>query len=116
LGLRLEKAAAESRNMMFYAFAIADRSVPTSARQTQELIRQLTVAMESGKNVAIHCRQGLGRSPLIAIGALMLAGIDSKLAIHRVSAARGLPVPETKEQREWIEKALAEELLLARPK
>jgi hypothetical protein len=58
----------------------------------------------------------LGRSPLIAIGALMLAGINSRSAINRVSAARGLPVPETKEQREWIEKALAEELLLARPK
>jgi protein-tyrosine phosphatase len=55
-----------------------------------------------GKGVAIHCRQGIGRSALLAACLLILAGIDSATALKRVSVARGCPVPETPEQREWV--------------
>jgi hypothetical protein len=33
---------------------------------------------------------------------LILAGIPSEAVFERLSAARGCPVPETPEQRQWI--------------
>jgi protein-tyrosine phosphatase len=50
----------------------------------------------------VHCRQGIGRSGLIAIGALMSSGFATEEAIRAVSLARGLPIPETPAQHEWL--------------
>ncbi|MFQ5858481.1 MAG: hypothetical protein ACE5LU_23020 [Anaerolineae bacterium] len=65
-------------------------------------MRQLDDALAEGKHVAVHCRQGIGRSTLIAACLLVLAGVDPETAFQRVSAARGCAVPETSEQREWV--------------
>ena len=56
-----------------------------------------------GKNVAVHCRQGIGRSGLIAAGLLTTSGIPPDEAIQIVSTARRLAVPETMDQRLWVE-------------
>lgn len=53
--------------------------------------------------MAIHCRQGIGRAGLIASALLIGQGLGSKESIERVSAARNVPVPETAEQKLWIE-------------
>lgn len=58
--------------------------------------------MDTGKTVAIHCRQGIGRSGMIATGLMVLAGIDPFVAFGTVSAARGFEVPETPAQRDWV--------------
>jgi len=52
--------------------------------------------------VALHCRQSIGRSALVAIAILASSGLDPERAIEIVSSARGLAVPETGEQRKWI--------------
>ena len=44
---------------------------------------------------------------MIAARLLTLVGLDPDTAVERVSAARGVAVPETKAQREWIASALA---------
>jgi protein-tyrosine phosphatase len=54
-------------------------------------------------NLVIHCRQGIGRSGLAAC-LLAKTGLSPGAAIEMVSAARGVPVPETKEQRAWIDR------------
>jgi len=46
--------------------------------------------------------QGIGRSGLLAIGILSVLGVSTADAIRKVSLARGVPVPETTEQLEWI--------------
>jgi hypothetical protein len=51
--------------------------------------------------IAVHCRQGLGRSPMLAAGLLVLAGMAGEDAWEQVEAARGVTVPETAEQRAW---------------
>jgi protein-tyrosine phosphatase len=64
-------------------------------------------ALENGKNVAVHCRQGIGRSGLFAAGVLAGSLLDPEQAFEIVSSARGLPVPETPEQRSWIQRLSA---------
>jgi protein-tyrosine phosphatase len=51
----------------------------------------------------VHCRQGIGRTGLIAACLLVAQGAAPDAAVHNLSAARGLPVPETAEQRRWID-------------
>ena len=67
------------------------------------LIADIAASLEEGKNVAVHCRQGIGRSGLIAVGVLAHSGISCERAIQVVSSARGLAVPETAEQLSWLQ-------------
>ena len=55
----------------------------------------------------VHCRQGLGRSALLAACVLVVGGVDVPTAIDRLTKARGCAVPETAEQREWIERRVS---------
>jgi protein-tyrosine phosphatase len=97
-----EAKAAAANSIRFISFPIPDRGVPASAPSAASLIAAISDALDCGNNVAVHCRQGLGRSGLIAAGVLTSAGIDPDRAIEVVSAARGQTVPETPAQRSWI--------------
>jgi len=61
-------------------------------------------ALGEGSNVAVHCRQGIGRSGLIAAGILANSGVQPEQAIKIVSDARGLTIPETTDQRLWVQR------------
>ncbi len=102
LGLASEGEAAAQNGIRFLSFPTADRGVPGSMLEVQALLREVTGELEAGRSVAVHCRQGIGRSGLIAIGALIVSGVDLDEAIETVSAARGLPVPETESQLQWL--------------
>jgi hypothetical protein len=104
LDLTNEAALCQAVGIEYVGFPIRDRGVPFSFPATVELLRYLDGDLTEGKNVAIHCRQGVGRSALLAAGLLVVAGVDPEAAIKRVGAARGCPVPETAEQREWVAK------------
>lgn len=104
LGLTEEARAVESEGIHFISFPIPDRGVPASASAAFSLMSTITEALESGKNVAVHCRQGLGRSGLMAAGVLVRSGLDPEQAIEIVSAARGQTVPETADQRSWVQR------------
>jgi protein-tyrosine phosphatase len=79
----------------FWQFPIIDRSVPTSRKATLEFVKKLAKLLAEGKSIAIHCRQGIGRSALMAACLLVLFGIDPEAAFQRVSEGRGCSVPET---------------------
>jgi protein-tyrosine phosphatase len=91
------------------AFPVEDRMLPSSSTEAAELARGLEEKLAKGKNVAIHCRQGVGRSALIAACVLVAAGVEAEAAWEKVKAARGCPVPDTAEQRAWVVR-LAEDL------
>ena len=97
--------AAEVRNLglKFLSLPIPDRHVPSSETKFAEVLEQTNSALSKGKNVLVHCRQGVGRSGLVAACLLIKNGMSSSAAIDAVSAARGVAVPETREQRDWIE-------------
>lgn len=102
LDLTQEQAVCEAMGMEFIEFPIPDRGTPASKSRMLELAKKLAERLKAGKSIAIHCRQGLGRAPLVAICVLILTGVDPAYASQLVASARGCPVPETAEQERWI--------------
>jgi protein-tyrosine phosphatase len=102
LGLADEANLSRSLGLQFYGYQIPDLGVPSSMAAAQEFLEKLIGELAVGKKIAVHCRQGIGRSGLVAASLLSLSGIDPETAFQRVSAARGLPVPETPEQKIWV--------------
>ncbi len=103
LNLLDEPRAAEANCIRFISFPIPDRGVPVSVPTATSLMAEIANALEEGKDVVVHCRQGIGRSGLIAVGVLAHSGVSLERAIQVVSSARGLPVPETAEQLSWLQ-------------
>ena len=89
--------------MSFVSLPIPDRHVPASPTELAAVLDKLNAALSSGKNVLIHCRQGIGRTGLVAACLLLKKGWGSSYAVEHLSAVRGVPVPETQEQRDWID-------------
>jgi protein-tyrosine phosphatase len=102
LNLRDEEALCRANNIEFGSFPIVDRSVPSSAEGFSEQVIKLAEQLANGQNIAVHCRQGIGRAALVAICLLTVSGMEPAAAMERVGAARGCDVPETPEQRRWI--------------
>ncbi len=104
LGLQAEAEISQSAGVCFFAFPIPDRQTPGSAEKLRHLTAQLSVLLASGQSVAVHCRQGVGRSSLLAAALLVEAGVSPDEAFDRIERARGCPVPDTPEQRRWVER------------
>jgi protein-tyrosine phosphatase len=110
LELDREGEVAEANGIHFISFPIVDWGVPASIPSAISLLHSVNRALEQGENVAVHCRQGVGRAVLVAAGALMAAGKSPEAALEAVRSARGVNVPETQEQREWLQRDLADSL------
>ena len=103
LDLRQEAIEAKRQGMDFVSFPIHDRRVPGSEARLAGVLERITCALSEGRSVVVHCRQGIGRSGLVAACLLIRKGISPGSAVETISAARGVPVPETSEQRDWID-------------
>jgi protein-tyrosine phosphatase len=103
LDLEREAELCQENGIQFISFPITDRSVPPSQKATLELVRRLDHILADGKSLAIHCRQGVGRSAVITACLLICAGLDPETAFQRISVTRGCAVPETAEQKEWVQ-------------
>jgi predicted protein tyrosine phosphatase len=113
--LSREATLSRAAGLGFNAFPIPDRGVPLSRAEALRLLATLRERLAAGKAVGIHCRQGIGRSALVAASLLALAGVPPTLAFDRISKARGLTVPETKEQRLWVEGVASHEIPSSKP-
>jgi protein-tyrosine phosphatase len=102
LGLQREAELCRSRGIDFISFPIPDRGVPESRRDATQIAQMLAAGLRDGRSMAIHCRAGIGRSSVIAACALTCSGIEPEEALRLISASRGLVVPDTDEQRDWV--------------
>lgn len=102
LGLRGEADLCRKAGITFVSFPIRDRGVPGSVPDTARLARSIVDRLHEGKAEAIHCRAGIGRSALIAACTLVLCGLDPDIALSRIADVRGVAVPDTDEQRQWV--------------
>lgn len=102
LGLVDEPAAAARAGLEFLEFPIADLGVPDRYDSMQPFLTTLRTRLDAGRYVVIHCRAGVGRSSLVAAALLTGYGVPVDEAWARISEARGIRVPETVEQGEWL--------------
>ena len=103
LDLANEASTVRRQEMEFLSLPIPDRQVPYSETEVAAILDAVNSALTAARNVVIHCRQGVGRSGLVAACLLASKGLDSRAAVQKVSTARGTDVPETPEQRQWID-------------
>lgn len=103
--LQLKGEANEVRRegMRFLSLPIPDRDVPSAESDVRKVVEKLDAGLSAGKNVVIHCRQGIGRSGLVAACLLITKGFSPGAAVESLAAARGAEIPETSDQRRWIE-------------
>jgi protein-tyrosine phosphatase len=102
LGLGDEAAECAAVGVQFVRLPVPDRGVPPNRAEFERVVSDVAAEVSRGGMVAMHCRQSVGRAPLLAVAVLKAFGVTSAEAIARVSAARGVQVPETKEQAEWV--------------
>ena len=102
LDLRGEAAAAAASGMEFRSFPVPDRGVPASHELAKTLVNAVVQSLDRGRTVVVHCRQSIGRSALITGAVLLAEGDDVRTALRTITESRGLEVPETSEQRQWL--------------
>ncbi len=112
LDIAAEAELCLANGLEYMTFPLADRGVPPSPRAFADLVHALEAKLAAGQGVAVHCRQGVGRSAMLAASLLIAAGLDAEAAWGRVRAGRGCPVPDTAEQKEWVAR-FAREFLTA---
>ncbi len=103
LGLDMEEKLCQAEGIDYQLVPIPDRGVPSNMRYFAELARQWVKLLENGKNIIFHCRQGIGRSSMMAALVLVTLGIEIDSAFQIIEKARKRPVPDTIEQRTWVE-------------
>jgi protein-tyrosine phosphatase len=105
LDLRAEQAAAERVGVRFINLPTPDRGIP-EIQDFRALVTELAEGIRDGEHVVVHCRMGIGRSSMVAAAVLMAEGLRPRDAWNAVAQARGLDVPDTPEQRAWVEAAI----------
>jgi protein-tyrosine phosphatase len=102
LGLRREAELCRTAGIDFLSFPIPDRGVPESQRDVLQMANSIAQGVKDGRSIAVHCRAGIGRSSMIAACALICLGVEATAALASIRQARGLSVPDTEEQRDWV--------------
>jgi protein-tyrosine phosphatase len=102
LGLEGERLEVKAHGMEFVSFPIPDMGLPASVLDFTSLTKSLFAQVNAGSNTLLHCRAGIGRSGLLAAGVLLHAGMNAEEAFAYVSKMRGIRVPETPDQHDWL--------------
>lgn len=102
LGLGQEARLCQEAGMEFVHWPVADHSTPTDAKAFARLAKDCYQHLQAGEQLAVHCFAGIGRTGLLATAILLRDGLGVDAAVLRLSRARGLRVPETREQIQWL--------------
>ena len=101
IGLEQEEALCLKNDIEFVSFPIPDRGLPNTVKAVN-FADELYAQICKGKHVVIHCIAGIGRTGIIAGAVLVKSGKIAVEAIALISAARGVQVPDTEEQEDWL--------------
>ena len=103
LGLLAEAEECARNGLDSISFPIEDRSLPTNLADFHSFVPQVVGLAKNGRSMAIHCRAEIGRSSVIAASVLIRLGLSPADAFRAIEQSRGCPVPDTPEQRRWVE-------------
>jgi len=101
LVLQAEPQICAELGLRFHRYLVRDRGVPAQP-EFDNFISTLLPILQQGGFIAIHCRAGIGRSSVVAAGFLCRLGVSAEEAIAVISQARGLEVPDTDAQIDFI--------------
>ncbi len=101
LGVAQEGMLFAERRLTFLTHPIADFHLPEIA-EFSDLIQSLAGRLNAGESITVHCRAGIGRSGMVAACVLIALGHTATNAIAAVSDARGVSIPDTVEQADFI--------------
>ena len=97
-----EASVARAAGIRFLSLPTPDRGLPET-HAFKGVGDELVAAMDAGNHVVVHCRMGIGRSSMVAAATLMARGTSGPDAWAAIASARGLAVPDTEQQRQWVE-------------
>lgn len=107
LQLEKEEELCQEEGMSFRSVPIPDRGVPSTSGNVVQLAGEWAKLLENGTNIVVHCRQGIGRSAVMVASVLVTFGEKADVAFQIIAKTRGRPVPDTEEQRTWVEQFAA---------
>lgn len=104
LELVAQRALCAGHGIACRSFPIPDHGTPSSRREVSALVDELHADLMQGTSLLIHCRAGIGRTGLVAGCLLHRLGVPFEDIFHRLSRARGVAVPDTAEQADWVQR------------
>ena len=102
LGLADEGPAAVHVGLNFLSYPLSYARVPMEMDSFRRFVVGLANRLRDGESVGVHCQGSIGRSTIVVACTLIHLGWQPETALEAIEAARGVPVPDTQEQAEWI--------------
>jgi protein-tyrosine phosphatase len=102
LAVAEEGPIAEKIGLQFLSHPIPDCNTPPDTAAFREFVVGLANRLRAGEHIGVHCRGSIGRSTVIAACTLIQLDWSPRAALTAIQAARGLAVPDTQEQEDWI--------------
>ncbi len=103
LNLEAEWRLCREAGITYKWLPVSDHSIPESMEEFRLVVDELQKDLRAGKAVGAHCFAGIGRSCMLMACLLCLEGLTASEAFARLRAARGLDVPDTWLQIQWVE-------------
>jgi protein-tyrosine phosphatase len=102
LGLADEDRLAQKVGLQFLSHPILDTHVPPNLAAFQKFVADLARRLRAGEHIGVHCRGSIGRATVTAAATLIQLGWTPEAALVAIEAARGVAIPDTQEQKNWI--------------
>ncbi|HEY1209859.1 MAG TPA: hypothetical protein VGE85_10860 [Terracidiphilus sp.] len=102
LGLADEGPAAVHVGLSFLSYPLSYECVPMEMDSFRHFVAGLAKRLRAGESVGVHCQGSIGRSTIVVACILIHLGWQPEVALEAIEAARGVPVPDTQKQAEWI--------------
>lgn len=100
--LNQQESLCSEQSLAFHSFPIKDRSVPQELSPFLDSVEFIFGQISNGAKTIVHCRAGIGRSGIYSVALLIRSGLNASDAFALVSKARGLTIPDTQIQIDWI--------------